>query len=189
MNSTTILILDSFMKPDRKKYNNVIELKLTEQSDPLFEDDWLQLQRDLERLINEQRAEQKMNYIDNYEPIEWCEPLKGSDIKNVFQLSLRERKDLQILENLLTDKELKSLIIEQWGECSFRRRSNVIITFVDEFDMAPFVIDANADLSSQIGRNCSGTVTNAFLCFFRILFLEISNQPTFVSVNDRLVIA
>ena len=60
------------MNPDRKKYNNVIELKLEDQNDPLFEDDWLELQRDLERLINKERDEQKMNYIDNYEPILSC---------------------------------------------------------------------------------------------------------------------
>ena len=153
------------MNPDRKKYNNVIELKLEDQNDPLFEDDWLELQRDLERLINKERDEQKMNYIDNYEPIEWGEPLKGSDIKNVFQFSLRERKDLQILENILTDEESDSHMIlrQKWGKIIYRRRSNVIITFVDEFEMTPFVIDANAKLESQIGKNCSGTRTEMFV--------------------------
>ena len=154
------------MNPDRKKYNNVIELKLEDQNDPLFEDDWLELQRDLERLINKERDEQKMNYIDNYEPIEWGEPLKGSDIKNVFQFSLRERKDLQILENILTDEESDSHMIlqQKWGEIIYRRRSKVIITFVDEFEMTPIVIDANAKLESQIGKHCSGSLTEMNLC-------------------------
>ena len=150
------------MNPDRKRYNNVIELKLDDkEAGPLFEDDWLELQRDLERFINEERTEQKINYIDNYDPIEWCEPLKGSDIKNVFQISLRERKDLQILENILNDEELKShgTLFDRWGPLGYRRRSNVIITFVDEFEMMPIVIDANADLNREIGRNCSGTAT------------------------------
>lgn len=153
------------MNPDRKKYNNVIELKLEDQNDPLFEDDWLELQRDLERLINKERDEQKMNYIDNYEPIEWGEALKGSDIKNVFQISLRERKDLQILENILTDEESDSHMIlrQKWGTIIYRRRSNVIITFVDEFEMTPIVIDANAKLESQIGKKCSGTRTEMFV--------------------------
>ena len=148
------------MNPDRRRYNNVIELKLDEYATPLFENDWLTLQQDLERLINDERCEQKINYIDNYDPIEWCEPLKGSDIKNVFQISLRERKDLQILENILNDKELKAhgTLVDKWGNIIFRRRSNVIITFVDEFEMTPIVIDANANLNTQIGRNCSGTI-------------------------------
>ena len=154
------------MNPDRRKYNNVIELKLEDQNDPLFEDDWLKLQGDLEHLINKERDEQKMNYIDNYEPIEWGEALKGSDIKNVFQISLRERKDLQILENILTEKESNAhlALLQKWGNFAFRRRSNVIITFVDEFEMSPLVIDANAKLESQIGKNCSGTLTKMNVC-------------------------
>lgn len=157
------------MNPDRRRYNNVIELKL-EQATPLFEDDWLKLQQDLERLINDERCEQKINYIDNYDPIEWCEPLKGSDIKNVFQISLRERKDLQILENILNDKELKAhgTLVDKWGTFIFRRRSNVIITFVDEFEMTPIVIDANANLNTQIGRNCSGTIVLSFFMKYSI---------------------
>ena len=155
---------DSFMNPDSRRYNNVIELKLDEHAEPLFEEGWLELQQDLERLINDERCEQKINYIDNYDPIEWCEPLKGSDIKNVFQISLRERKDLQILENILNDEELKShgILMDKWGKIIFKRRSNVIITFVDEFEMTPIVIDANANLNSQIGRNCSGTIIKYF---------------------------